>query len=947
MIVTRISWIVSTVLLALTILPSSALSAPVALWTSDPVAPGQTVLVYGDGFAGCRSVNWERLPDSSDGHILSGYTEPLQVRPKSVKFALPASAPAGIFRASIGSQSGSVTVTIILWAQGDSGTNGTAGGFVRIVGKCLRQPGRHASIRITGMGDSRLLTPNRSELFTMQASLPSSLRPGIYQIFASSGAGGDAGWSEPLRFVVADPVKASPVQIDAPEPDQSPTLNSETLQGLLDKAGIQGGTVRLPPGRWPLDSALTIPRNVTLAGAGMNRTALCWTDFETPPPALIIGHDHFGVRDLAMYALNYANGVIADQTTPTAGSIRIDRVRMRLDPYRGHLTTDQVNKRLVQAMHNSSGGGDSLRLGGENIEVADCDIYGGGRCLYLSRASGANIHDNTFYNGRWGWYCFSGNNGVIFENNSITGADLMSTGGGLNCLDGSTCSQNVYYAGNTLKNMFGWDREAMTTDAGGAAYYGLVESAKGTTLTLPVDVKWSRNWAGAAVFVLGGAGEGQYRRIVSTDGRQVSLDKPWKIMPDSTSIITITMLQRNYIFVNNSFTDAGVAIQMYGAAIGNIAYGNTTARTDGYHNFGMNYDGVQPSWYIQWLNNRITDGTVYGGGHDQTVSVGEAHLAVQAMPTRMTPLAPVTLCGIVRGNVLEDSAHLEVGTGNDAPISMTEEVIVEQNTVRNSDVGLIIGRGCDGILTRNNTFVNCRHVQQDEAISDAKAVARRKILYAKPGPLLDLTFDKPEGLKFHDLTGNGFNATAIGKLATEPGPHGGSLVLDGNSYLRVEHPELIQMSSYTISLWIQPDKISGRWGILAKRYTNTTAPFVLTVFFGQVVIEASDTTGQWSLITRTPAVLKQGAWTHVAAVMDAGHGMTIYIDGKPAAHLDSTQTPDQNGEPLCIGRDSWGGATAGKAPAGVDAPALFQGKMADIRVWARALQANEITELAR
>ena len=91
--------------------------------------------------------------------------------------------------------------------------------------------------------------------------------------------------------------------------------------------------------------------------------------------------------------------------------------------------------------------------------VSGCDVYGSGRCLYLKGARGTWIHDNHFANGRWGWYCISGSDGLIFENNDITGADLMSTGGGLNCLDGSNYSQNVYFARNRMGLTHGWDRE--------------------------------------------------------------------------------------------------------------------------------------------------------------------------------------------------------------------------------------------------------------------------------------------------------------------------------------------------------------------------------------------------------------------------------------------------------------------------------------------------------
>ncbi|MBV9848209.1 MAG: right-handed parallel beta-helix repeat-containing protein, partial [Armatimonadetes bacterium] len=429
--------------------PGLGAAAPVALWTSDPVLPGQTVLVFGDGFAGCHRVHWERLPDMAAGRA-AGDVAPLQVRPRSVKFVLPASVAPGVFRAAISTPGGSVNVWInrpqITWAQGDAGAEATPGGFVRVFGKCLTARGEQPMIRVEGAGRILSLKPARAEPFTVQATLPVSLTPGPYRVAVHSGAGGSGAWSEPIRFRVVARTAPPGHRIAAPPAIGDADEDTAAIQKALDGAGQGGGVVILRAGRYLLNDGLTIPPHVTLRGAGMARTALCWADTETPPDALIRGHDHFAVENLCLYAVNYRHGIVADQTTPTAGYVRMARVRMRLDPYRGHLTPEEVNKRFQEAQKLSTGGGDSLRLGGADVEVTGCDIYGAGRCLYLSRGAGVWIHDNAFYNGRWGWYCISGSDGVTFERNTITGGDLMSTGGGLNCLDGSNVSQNVYFA---------------------------------------------------------------------------------------------------------------------------------------------------------------------------------------------------------------------------------------------------------------------------------------------------------------------------------------------------------------------------------------------------------------------------------------------------------------------------------------------------------------------
>jgi hypothetical protein len=269
----------------------------------------------------------------------------------------------------------------------------------------------------------------------------------------------------------------------------------------------------------------------------------------------------------------------------------------------------------------------------------------------------------------------------------------MSTGGGLNCLDGSMASQNVYYARNHLSLMHGWDREAMTSDAGGGAYFGAVESADATRVTLAADPETNgRDWAGGALFILDGKGRGQYRRIASLAGREVTVEVPWQVPPDASSTVSITMLQTHYLFADNSFTDAGVAIQLYGMAIEHLCDGNRSTRTAGFHNFGMRYHGIQPSWYIQWLNNEIAEGNSYRSGHDNYQLSGEAHLGIFAQPPGGDVKTPLTLGCIARGNVLKSNAHLAVG-GSDPynPVyshPSVQDAIVEGNSVSDADVGI-------------------------------------------------------------------------------------------------------------------------------------------------------------------------------------------------------------------------------------------------------------------
>ena len=406
-------------------------------------------------------------------------------------------------------------------------------------------------------------------------------------------------------------------------------------------------------------------------------------------------------------------------------------------------TMEQVDARFRDSQQLSTGGGDTVRLGGPNVEITDCDLYGSGRALFLSRVRGGCVRGNTLVNGRWGWYCISGSDGLSFENNLLVGGDLMSTGGGLNCLDGSTYSQNVYFAHNRLRLMHGWDREAMTSDAGGDAYFGKIRSTSGTTVVLAAEPKWNqRSWIGAGLFVLQGQGAGQYRRIVRHAGSTVEIDRPWSVAPGARSDLCITMFQGHYVILDNDFTDTG-ALQFYGTSIECLAVDNRGTRMQGIRGLGMWYDGYQPSWFCQYLGNEILEGNYYhwDSATDAVLEVGSS-----AQP----PYAGTMNRGaVVRGNYLHNHAQIRVAGG-------CRDVVVEGNRIEDVDQGIFISREARDVLSVNNTFRGVKYPVVDEEAVRKAAEERMKRYLGRRDPVAAWTFDAIQDGSFADGSGNGF-----------------------------------------------------------------------------------------------------------------------------------------------------------------------------------------------
>ena len=920
-------------------------AVPTVFWASDPVRPGETAMALGEDLGERPVIEVARLPDGRAEKPpreafawprRGARVETIQANAQSVKFALPSSEEVGLFAVRLATGGGTAERVLnapqLWWAQGDGGTVASPGGWVRVFGKNLGWDDKDdlRSPLLWLDGPRALSLKVVTDGFSARAELPPNLPEGAYRLYLHNGAGGRAGWSDPVELAVAKkrawPQTVFNVTDFGAVADGVKDDTAAVQAALLAAATNGGGVVFLPRGRYALSDGLAIPAKTVVRGESEESVALAWPDLPKPPETLVQGSNTFGVVELTVYVNHHQHVIAADLgDRPGAGDVFLRRVRVRADAYRGHPTEAEVDARFRESLAWSTGGGDTVRMGGRNIEITACDFYGSGRALFLSRVRGGRVAGNRFFNGRWGWYCISGSDGLVFENNEISGADLMSTGGGLNCLDGSRFSQNVYYAHNRLHFMHGWDREAMTSDAGGEAYSGRAGAVSGTSLALADKPKWNGgDWRGAVVFVMSGRGAGQYRRVAGQGEQSVQVDRPWDVAPDAGSMICITMHQGHYLVIGNDFADCG-PMQFFGTAVENVVAGNTGARMSGFRGIGLWYDGYQPNWFCEFRGNAITEGNYY-----HWASAADSLLEITGY--RHTPyLGPMNLGAVVRGNRLEGNAHISVDGD-------TRDAVVEGNRVAHAEQGVFVSRSATNVWVGANAFEDVRNALTDEPAlrRAAEEKLRRYLNRAEPVAVWD--FESTVGGKVEDASGNGFRAgIGSGASLVPGGVRGRAARFDGAGWLRVDEPAVFNAPDLTVALWVKPDTVAGRRGWVVKRFAGAEAPFILSQCGAGIGFEATDAEHRWSFNFQSPPVLKAGQWTHVAAVAQHGKGIFLYADGKLVAEKLNPADRMSNDEPLILGREQWGG----EPPRG-ETPGLYAGLMDDVKVWTRALPPDEI-----
>ena len=715
-------WLICADLVLLT--AGCVMAAPTVFWASDPVGPDETVLAMGGGFGSAPVVEVGRLRDDVKAFGMVNLwslvekpatVKPLQVSDHSLKFVLPSPLKPGMFafRVKSGAEVSSVRMLNapeVWWLQGDLGESASPGGWMRLFGTCLNAGG---VVQVALEGPAKMtLKAVSTESWSAQVALPKSLPPGTYQVKLHNGFGGAAGWMTAGRLTVA-----------APESGKAEVFNVRDFGTDSDKAVHAalakveengGGVVYFPRGRYQIKGELKLPPGTILRGEDMGLVNLYWPDMDQPPQALIHG-PQFGVENLTLYVQNHRN-IIEDEDA--SSGIFIRRVRIRANvyfmfeepgtPYRGKQTP---------ATHRKCGS--AIQLRGRNFSVTDCDVYASNYAFNCLHAKYGLVARNTFLYGGRG-YSIEDANRLIFEDNVIAGNDLLAIGNDLHTFWTNACC-NIYYARNRLRHMYGADREMMTLDAGGGAYFGKIvrrgpADLRDTHVTLAADPTYKdyappgrhTDWAGAALLILDGTGAGQWRWVTKNAGREWDVDRAWDIAPDDTSLISIVPHRGRNLFIGNSFEDGG-AFQLYGAAYDTIVAGNKGSRMDGFFAWGLNpHDwGWQPCLNCQFLDNEITEGNGYGGRG--------AFIGAFTSNNNEVYAGPLARAIVFRRNVCDNNARFRLhGTLDGA--------LVERCVIKHNDLGITIGKGPTNVLLRDNQFEDVATPYDGEGLEGALIV---------------------------------------------------------------------------------------------------------------------------------------------------------------------------------------------------------------------------------
>jgi hypothetical protein len=198
------------------------------------------------------------------------------------------------------------------------------------------------------------------------------------------------------------------------------------------------------------------------------------------------------------------------------------------------------------------------------------------------------------------------------------------------------------------------------------------------------------------------------------------------------------------------------------------------------------------------------------------------------------------------------------------------------------------------------------------------------------------TFDTVADGKTADASGNGNDARLVEGTISVPGKMGNALQFDGRrAHARAEaSPSLDFTGPFTLSAWVRLESDANRSCALIEKWTSTgglaaDGYYLRTAKGRKLRLVLGDP-------AETPEVLSSKAlpddWTFVAGVFD-GSELKLYLNGVFDKSAPAVRPPRSSASPLFIGN---GGANGGN---------FFAGAMDDVRVYSRALTAEEIAKL--
>lgn len=631
-------------------------NAPQISGWHDTVKPDESFTLTGRKFTtntgadtGTDTIVWVWARTSDSGGVLK-QARVWKVVDNLIVATMPDDVPYGMYLVWVENSQGvsspiCINRTTAKWV-GPQGNTASAGDTKRIFGVNISHN------RGTGAGDASVYiqsgtstmipcTVTSVDPYSIAFTVPNGLANGSYQVYVHNGHGGDYGWAEGLDLNIQSKwVRGSTEQLVSASGGNDTAAVQSAINAMAGQTN--GGTVRLGAGTFHLYNQLSIPSLVRLVGAGMSATTIELRQNGTWDPGyhVTVSGSHNAIEELTLKAC------IDTAVIPSGGII-----------------TSSANYSLLRNMKLTADDGTILNdnsMAGGYSEVDGCVFD-----RMLNPGGNSWVHDSTMHGGPYAWYwgpvnyeteaAFYLQSRVVYENNTTQTMNwpVNPIDGSKNYFDFMTYAQvsrlvwakrvmygyynirDTYIAHNTAIDVAVDDNkgEMILFHGGSGLWFGNVLSSNDLTINLrtdglvdgqveqmssyswmltggqPVPDYWFNeqlDWCWAVI--VEGKGFGQARLVMNHTSTSITVEKPWRIQPDSTSKIVIEPLYHSNAVYDNDLSAFPVGYtQKHDSA-----------------SCGVDFDGYQ--WASNSENN--TSRRTTGGGRINATCTGPSFWTV-------------------------------------------------------------------------------------------------------------------------------------------------------------------------------------------------------------------------------------------------------------------------------------------------------------------------------
>lgn len=540
----------------------------------------------------------------------------------------------------------------MVFVNGDLGEPDAAGatGSLHLTGEALAFHGPRgcgaylgsALARETAQPPSLTLTPLATAQVTVVVAAATStcyaavfpllgkVPPGLYQATFTNDLGDQAALAVPLTIRPPSATRWPWIPTLTLEAHDAASLNAALATAA---ANVSGAVITLALTSSPqpivLSTPLLLPNNTVLrceeamgrlAASGAACPMLYWkpTGSLSPviglrPPASPNLPTRVRLEGLRIIVAGPHAGVVSF-TQPTQDAAAVG-LQISLDPA---ADTDSM---AMGALFTVTAHANGLLLANSSgVHGGNCSAthWPHNTAIYVSRAAGSRVHNNSFTCGCQGYSFDSPANLSVTSNSWRSVGAIVSEGSGISTFT-TGVAENVYFAFNTIiGNPDSAKRyESFTFDGPNGVYFGNVTdvSQDGKVLTTGGATHAGPPFTnGGAVAVMAGPGLGATARLaicpasLTNDHTLCLRDALPLTLAPRASLLTATAFRGQMVFEGNSFVN-GTTFQLYGAGLYVTIAGNRFHSFGNVGSWGLFYQGAyQPCAYNSFLGNVLENG---------------------------------------------------------------------------------------------------------------------------------------------------------------------------------------------------------------------------------------------------------------------------------------------------------------------------------------------------